>query len=49
MFLPTARLNTRLLSFALLGFQVARSAIQYQHPEDLPGDVDYDFIVAGGA
>jgi hypothetical protein len=44
-----ARLNTRLLSLALLGVQVARCAIQYQHPEDLPANVDYDFIVAGGA
>nr|V5NDL4.1 RecName: Full=Pyranose dehydrogenase; Short=PDH; AltName: Full=Pyranose:quinone oxidoreductase 1; Flags: Precursor [Agaricus campestris]AHA85313.1 pyranose dehydrogenase [Agaricus campestris] len=43
-----ARFNARLFSIAILGFQVARSAITYQHPDDLPGDVDYDFIVAGG-
>lgn len=44
-----AKFNFRLLSLALLGIQVARSAITYQNPTDLPGDVDYDFIVAGGA
>ncbi|EKM75486.1 hypothetical protein AGABI1DRAFT_123150 [Agaricus bisporus var. burnettii JB137-S8] len=43
-----AKFNFRLLSLALLGIQVARSAITYQNPTDLPGDVDYDFIVAGG-
>jgi hypothetical protein len=49
MLLQTARLSARLLSLALLGFQIARSAVTYQHPDDLPDDVDYDFIVAGGA
>nr|Q0R4L2.1 RecName: Full=Pyranose dehydrogenase 3; Short=PDH 3; AltName: Full=Pyranose:quinone oxidoreductase 3; Flags: Precursor [Leucoagaricus meleagris]AAZ94874.1 pyranose dehydrogenase [Leucoagaricus meleagris]AAZ94875.1 pyranose dehydrogenase [Leucoagaricus meleagris] len=43
-----ARLNTHLVSLALLGFQITYGAITYQHPDDLPSDVDYDFIVAGG-
>nr|Q3L245.1 RecName: Full=Pyranose dehydrogenase 1; Short=PDH 1; AltName: Full=Pyranose:quinone oxidoreductase 1; Flags: Precursor [Leucoagaricus meleagris]AAW82996.1 pyranose dehydrogenase [Leucoagaricus meleagris]AAW82997.1 pyranose dehydrogenase [Leucoagaricus meleagris]4H7U_A Chain A, Pyranose dehydrogenase [Leucoagaricus meleagris] len=42
------KLNSRLLSLALLGIQIARGAITYQHPDDLPSGVDYDFIVAGG-
>nr|Q3L243.1 RecName: Full=Pyranose dehydrogenase 2; Short=PDH 2; AltName: Full=Pyranose:quinone oxidoreductase 2; Flags: Precursor [Leucoagaricus meleagris]AAW82998.1 pyranose dehydrogenase [Leucoagaricus meleagris]AAW82999.1 pyranose dehydrogenase [Leucoagaricus meleagris] len=43
-----AKLNSRLVSLALLGSQIAFGAITYQHPDDLPSGVDYDFIVAGG-
>nr|V5NC32.1 RecName: Full=Pyranose dehydrogenase; Short=PDH; AltName: Full=Pyranose:quinone oxidoreductase 1; Flags: Precursor [Agaricus xanthodermus]AHA85314.1 pyranose dehydrogenase [Agaricus xanthodermus] len=48
MFPRVVRLNSRLVSFALLGLQIANGAITYQHPDDLPSNVNYDFIVAGG-
>ncbi|EKM75427.1 hypothetical protein AGABI1DRAFT_123192 [Agaricus bisporus var. burnettii JB137-S8] len=41
-------LSTRVLSFALLGVQIAHGAIIYQHSDNLPDNTDYDFIVAGG-
>jgi choline dehydrogenase len=35
-------------ALALLSSHFARAAIIYQHPDNLPDRVDYDFIVAGG-
>lgn len=38
----------KLFTFALLGIQVARSAVLFQHADELPKNTEYDFIVAGG-
>jgi hypothetical protein len=33
---------------AVLGIEVASGAVFFQNTDDLPQDVEYDFIVAGG-
>jgi hypothetical protein len=37
-----------LLAFALLSVRTASGAVFYQDAGDLPQNVDYDFIIAGG-
>lgn len=48
MLFPAIQLSSLISAFILLGVHVAHGAIVYQHSDDLPGGVDYDFIVAGG-
>lgn len=43
-----AMLGRRLLTFALLGAHVTRSAVLFQHSDELPETNEYDFIIAGG-
>ncbi|KXN87046.1 Glucose dehydrogenase [FAD, quinone] [Leucoagaricus sp. SymC.cos] len=37
-----------LLAVALLGVQCAFAAVFFQNPDDLPKNINYDFIIAGG-
>jgi choline dehydrogenase len=41
-------LLSQLLALVFIGAHVSHCAIIFQHPDDLPDEVDYDFIIAGG-
>jgi hypothetical protein len=47
MMLQAIKLQT-LFVFSLLWTQVVFGAVFFQGPDELPEDVEYDFIVAGG-
>ncbi|EKM83178.1 hypothetical protein AGABI1DRAFT_118529 [Agaricus bisporus var. burnettii JB137-S8] len=38
----------KLILFTLFSIPIARTAVLFNHADDLPQEVDYDFIVAGG-
>lgn len=47
MLLKTAKFRT-ILTFALLTVQSALGAVVFRDPDELPRDVEYDFVIVGG-